>query len=521
MNTNNTSASLFSFFNIVATCCLSGLIFLSSCTRESAEQKEWARLDSLCLHHPEEALRQIEILDKEGGDTYQQQRRSLLRYEAEDKCDIRHTDESDLRLITDIHDYFEQHGSPTDRLTACYYMGRTYRDRGDDGKALDWFLRADQIAEKLMDENASTSTKIVWAFICSQLSNIYRNQEDYRSAYDRMRQSMALAESAGMAGFTFYEDMARAAKDVDSIDMATDLYKRSAQDLLNKGLVSRYSALLGEQIAFYSETENRVLADWAKSLLQSLNPDSLASNVYSALGSYYERIKEDNDSALFYEMKAFERERRVFVRAHLAKRIAAQYRSKGETSKELEYLRIFSTLQDSTENLMTARKEIRAKMQRYQQQKLENAQKEASHQRHLFSLSSVAVVTIAMLAFAAIFFLCRKERDKRQEKLITEMPSSDSGPGSSTYDAKKAELLDRLEAIAKDKEKELDHRLWPEIFLTVDRLYPSFSVELERSHGAMKEKDRLLHYLTKLGLSQKSIAGLFNTSPSTVSRRLH
>ena len=62
----------------------------------------------------------------------------LLAVKASDKCYVPHTSDSLMKAV--VH-YYENHGTPAQRMEAYYYLGSVYRDMQDAPRALIFFNR--------------------------------------------------------------------------------------------------------------------------------------------------------------------------------------------------------------------------------------------------------------------------------------------------------------------------------------------------------------------------------------------
>ena len=62
----------------------------------------------------------------------------LLAVKASDKCYVPHTSDSLMKAV--VH-YYENHGTPAQRMEAYYYLGSVYRDMQDAPRALNFFNR--------------------------------------------------------------------------------------------------------------------------------------------------------------------------------------------------------------------------------------------------------------------------------------------------------------------------------------------------------------------------------------------
>ena len=91
--------------------------------------------------YPDSALTILDSLEPSSHDFSKENLRrwQLLRLMAQNKCDtVFHSDSLQLELVK----YYDRHGSPNERMTAHYLLGRAYYDMGEAPRALESFLDA-------------------------------------------------------------------------------------------------------------------------------------------------------------------------------------------------------------------------------------------------------------------------------------------------------------------------------------------------------------------------------------------
>ncbi len=97
-------------------------------------------VDSYIEARPDSALAVLEGIDVEDlGSREEKAKYALLMSMALDKNYI---DKTDFEVLQPAIDYYESHGSATDKLRTFYYQGRIYQNGGDDEMAMECFVRA-------------------------------------------------------------------------------------------------------------------------------------------------------------------------------------------------------------------------------------------------------------------------------------------------------------------------------------------------------------------------------------------
>ena len=117
-------------------------ITIVSCN--GARKSETFRLledvDSYIEARPDSALAVLEGIDVEDlGSREEKAKYALLMSMALDKNYI---DRTDFEVLQPAIDYYESHGTATDKLRTFYYQGRIYQNGGDDEMAMECFVRA-------------------------------------------------------------------------------------------------------------------------------------------------------------------------------------------------------------------------------------------------------------------------------------------------------------------------------------------------------------------------------------------
>ena len=117
-------------------------ITIVSCNdaRKSETFRVLEDVDSYIEARPDSALAVLEGIDVEDlGSREEKAKYALLMSMALDKNYI---DRTDFEVLQPAIDYYESHGSATDKLRTFYYQGRIYQNGGDDEMAMECFVRA-------------------------------------------------------------------------------------------------------------------------------------------------------------------------------------------------------------------------------------------------------------------------------------------------------------------------------------------------------------------------------------------
>lgn len=145
-------------------------------------------IESYIEHSPDSALTALRNLDSSILDTrHLRARHALLHSIALDKNYIDLTTDS---VIAPAVSYFSRKGSPDDRFKSFYYLGRIHQNAGRDEEAMELFVKATSLEDKVTD-------KAALARCWSAMGMIYSNLYDFEKAVESYEKSSGLFLEAG------------------------------------------------------------------------------------------------------------------------------------------------------------------------------------------------------------------------------------------------------------------------------------------------------------------------------------
>lgn len=159
-------------------------LLCSSC-RPHREPQELLTLDSLASVAPDSTLHLLQQM-KDEIPSYPRSAQmfyQLLCIKAADKAYVTHTSDS---LILNIVDYYTRHPSTGHLAEAYYYAGRVYQDLEDAPQALDYYHKAEEMA------NPEKDTKLCELITC-QIGMIFLYQGSYDLALPVLERSLYYA----------------------------------------------------------------------------------------------------------------------------------------------------------------------------------------------------------------------------------------------------------------------------------------------------------------------------------------
>ena len=125
------------------------LLTTVGCNRRSVIDEKMDLADSLMTSKPDSALAVLEgipVSEVNGKET--SARYALLKSMALDKNYI---DTTTFDVLQPAINYYIEHGTPDEQLRTYYYQGRIYQNKGDDDAAMQSFMNATDLRQKITD----------------------------------------------------------------------------------------------------------------------------------------------------------------------------------------------------------------------------------------------------------------------------------------------------------------------------------------------------------------------------------
>ena len=146
-------------------------VILAACVGGGKERAVLDIAQRIINERPDSALAILDSLEPTSQDFSRPNLRrwQLLRLMAQNKCDTVFRSDS-LQLV--LKDYYDRHGTPNERMTANYLLGRAYCDMGEAPRSLQCFLDAIASADTTSQE---CDFKTIFR-IYGQIAMVYRSQ---------------------------------------------------------------------------------------------------------------------------------------------------------------------------------------------------------------------------------------------------------------------------------------------------------------------------------------------------------
>lgn len=257
------------------------VVLLASCNRNTPILEQMNMAENLMNTEPDSALtllKNIPVTNIKGKEITA--RYALLKSMALDKNYI---DTTTFDVLQPAIDYYLKKGSPDEKLRTYYYQGRIYQNQGDDDSAMQSFLNAIELRQKVTD-----SLVLAHTFVAQ--GTLYIKQ--YKTC-EFIQNNMEAAKLYGVIGKDIFE--------IKSYTNALDGYiilndKSAADSLLSicQSLVKKYpdgkaylfSSYLSYTINFGSPKEIKELLTEYKDI-ELTNDDAMnIAKGYSKIGEY-------------------------------------------------------------------------------------------------------------------------------------------------------------------------------------------------------------------------------------------
>ena len=507
------------------------LLLCADCTNRGATLA-FEQIDEEIEDNREAGLKHVISLMK-SIDRYDQHGRmqlELLRYKAEDKCYVPHLSDS---LISEVRDYFEEHGNSYEKVLAYYYTGCTYRDMGDYPLAATWIDKAEAAMES---QSMSRKDSAVLSNICGQSSQICYMAGMYEEALRKIKLSFNIKEALGTADFWDYADMGRMAFHNDSIALASRFYRLSAADLMRRGFNAENMDFAGELLGFFVNTGDSSMSKKLAHAITESDDDIKHANVLSALADYYAKTEHDENLAMHYYLLALDAETDHRRKAELCKSISLVLHEKGNDKDAVRYILHHFAMADSAA-IDARRAETQAALVRRHIEEIKEARqyKKDAEYKNSFQLYTYISCALALLCVILALLLVLRRRHRsyqhnieslsgenvkiKEEKAILEQTLQTEARLRAACSHDIADVISCLNRLAESLHEKMEEDAWSMVFDAVDRQYPDFRNRILTLHSGFDIKELIFIYLMKLGFRKADISRITKSSKSSVSRR--
>ena len=507
---------------------------ISVCCSHHTYPRELVVADSLCESNPDSAEALLHrmpdsVLEAKPDRMYY----DLLRIKASNNLYEPQKDSTIFRIV----DFFERFGDKERLCQAYYYQGKYYVQHNDAPQALKCF----QEALDMSDDNTPLAFK---SKIYSQSGTIFLDQNLFDEALAMYRRSFQcdsiLGDTVNMAhGLRDMAQIYRHLEKNDScgilLNQAYTLSEGSDNIFLKRTIVlSLVSSYLAE------DKVNEAYRLYSNNLMEV--EEMIQSPTYASAVMIYDKLGK-SDSVYNYCNKI------MSVGTPSAKQLALEnlidyYSVKGDLGKVRLLLKKYKDMSDTVRVMNTSETVMQMhSLYNYNLRERENTRLkfEAKEKSFMFVLVAMALGLLCALMFyqrergkknyMRIKFMhehleqlykssCRQYKvslDLKEKEIAGLMKKIDYLNGGSIEDKEKMRVYDMLRNRIRTNQK-LTDKMWEDILLIIDRIYPGLRVKLMGAYGLDKEEFKI-SVLVKLDLLNMEIATLVCKTPGAVTQK--
>ncbi len=376
-------------------------IIFTACRTNTATKAQLDRAESIMEEYPDSALTIIEGISQNSlKDNAAKARYALLKSMAIDKTGI---DTTVFDILQPAIDYYQDHGTPNDKLRTYYYQGRIFQNREDYTSAMTAFVRASDFKDQATDSLAIARLLIAQGviyyneykaaeFIANNLqaAEIYKAKSKKREEVDRYL--------AALEGYFILENK-------EKIDSILNILKQiSYQDTQESMELNNYL------ISYFIEYENEEeLSKILKSLSHTELPDNdIKLNVARA----YLKLNDPTEALNYLETVVTPEDDRYQFHKYLILKMEA-LESKGYYKEAYEICREYYSLVDEWHHELFKNDLLFAE----QRHNLETAEQiKLRDKDHIIYLSVLCILVLIIISGIIYYYYHRAH----VKKIITE-----------------------------------------------------------------------------------------------------
>lgn len=300
---------------------------MASCSQHSKHWETLAQVESFIEERPDSALAVLQKIETEELSSKEEKaKHALLSSIALYNNFIEKTD---FDVLQPAIDYYENSGTPTERMQILFYHGRIYQNNGNDEKAMTYFLNALSIGKE--SDDILTKARIYIA-----QGKIYFLLEEWDKYCDVNLRASELFQNLGLQdryfsclvralnGFTLNGEKTEAEKCIQkckqeltnvNLSMVGDFYETYLTYLVHEKLdrkilevIEEYCSIIPEDNWDYSCLANAyVQLQEYKKALQIINQEAELNDIvaktryYAILSVIYENLAEYKNALEYYK----------------------------------------------------------------------------------------------------------------------------------------------------------------------------------------------------------------------------
>ena len=549
------------------------LVLVASCQGDGEYLSRLERIKKVGDSEPETAIKMLDSLDMHvvPHTDYGQKKHDLLRVRLRDKAYIEAKNDKEIKPIVE---YMESHGRGTDLQEAYYYAGSVYRDLKDMPRAIDYFRKSEETADRNQTCDSlllrNTFSNLYYAFTRVQdFSNakIYAVKEYELSDKCNYGKTRALVHLASVSSMLGEEENAKRTLQ-KAMNGLTEKDKKT-RDLLYS-LITNLSELGMEEAKYCHE------------LLVKLPPEKMSSADVFTIALYNELMNGDTDAAIKMYKDILTRNDDLYSSYDAVRHLYRISKHRGDKAMMLDYGEQYMRITDSLN--MGKRQELAATANNQYQyykdiEEIQQTIREKDRYR-LWTFGTLSVLVLVVSSSLVAYYYKKNKYLQRAMSLSGHLKATKEENATLTkelerrraeIDAAHKALLGmraqaerlreetaRYEAVIREQEQQLAkrdeqnerYRLmltkthledtarnvmenvrmaaggkhdmteddWTALQLSIDGMHPTFSDEIKKAVGTCNEQQRRVYYLLRAGLTARQIQVILPVPRSTLWR---
>lgn len=517
------------------------VLLLASCSRDPLLDK-MKSIQDIGDSNPKQALLMLDSLDIQVRlkSEYIKCKYDLLKIRLNDKAYIKHS--SDI-VIKNLVKYFEEEGTLLEKQEVDYYAGSVYRDLLDTPRALEFFFKSLEYADK---NSASDSVMICNTY--SNLCDLYFRIQDYNNSEAMARKEWDYSDKLKLDPVLSYMHVAAALLNQKKKKEAAEMYDSAYYYILSSQKIEDYKTDLYYLIGNFASVKDIKKATACDSILRKFKRSDMTSSYCLSYADYY-ILSNKPDSAIKYcnIIMQSKEDSTGFAKYDASRKLFEIYRRLGNKDSTVHYAGIHINISNKMD--LGKRQQLATTVSNAYQYHLDKVKEEKLNAenllyQHILLIVCIVIVVLLIMAIAVYVHIKRKQirrvlslsheieflTDKEQQlkdeiackeqELFAQIEQNKSiiqQLHQSDFEDSAEDIFNTIKQCAVGKQS-MTSDIWKRLYTTVDKLYPNFNELLLKELGTFTEQQKQVCYLMRIGLSKPDIQNVTNLSRVTVWR---
>lgn len=172
-------------------------LVVSSCAINHQTRDDLDIVESIIHESPDSALKILNHIDCKHLKTKKIQARYSLLYTS--AIDKNYIDTTDLSVLLPAYEFYSKHGTPTEKMKTYFYQGRIHSNRGEDDRAMYYYMLAFEDSSKVSDNHYK---ELVNSAVSDIFSRNRNDEQELKYSIDALRYGRLAQDSIGIWAIT-------------------------------------------------------------------------------------------------------------------------------------------------------------------------------------------------------------------------------------------------------------------------------------------------------------------------------